>query len=97
MKGESEVQVPVRKTNPRKLLIASVGVATVNYLGSCTSKSGGPTVANLMAVPAGGVIDAGRDGAAEAGPAPTTTVPMPPPTVANLVAAPPPMGKSRGG
>lgn len=87
----------VRRTNPRKLLIASVGVATINYLGSCTSKSGG-TVANLMAppVPTGGVVDAGRDGAREAGPAPTTTVPMPPPTVANLVAAPPPMGKSRG-
>lgn len=89
----------VRRTNPRKLLIASVGVATINYLGSCSSKSGGPTVANLMVgpIPTSGVIDAGRDGAGEAGPAPTNTVPMPPPTVANLVAAPPPMGKSRGG
>lgn len=48
------------KNGPRKLLIASVGVATINYVLSTTSC--GPTVANLPAPVAGGP-NAGEGGA----------------------------------
>jgi hypothetical protein len=70
-----------RKFNPRKLLIASAGVATVNYAAAigCNGLAGSEisTVANLMPSPGGG----GNAGVY---------------TVANLV-APPPDGMPYGG
>jgi hypothetical protein len=68
------------RPNPRKLLVASVGVATLNYLPAACA---GATVANL--VPPGRKQDAGAD-AADA--RPESSVP-PSPTVANLVAPAP--------
>lgn len=77
--------MPPRRLNPRKVLAASVGVATLNYLGSaCSNSDGGVSVANLMAPP----VDGGRDGARDSGKHPEAS-----PTVANLV-APPPMATS---
>jgi len=93
-----------RRVNPRKLLVASVGVATLNYLGTgataCSSKvvdstaqgvgdaAPTPTVANLMAPPPTPTV------ANLMAPPPTPTVanlmaPPPMPTVANLMAPPP--------
>ena len=80
---------PARRLNPRKILVASVGVATLNYLGSACSSSSGSSVANLMAPPArdGAAGDAAGDGAID-GPV-RDAAPRPPPTVANLLATPP--------
>ena len=46
----------------RKLLIASLGVAAVNYAYNC----GGNTVANLAPPPQDGAADAPKDGAKDA-------------------------------
>ncbi|HEX3593604.1 MAG TPA: hypothetical protein VHU80_00845 [Polyangiaceae bacterium] len=81
----------LRRPSPRKLLIASVGVATLNYLPSaCSKDSSMTTVANLMRPPldAGSRqgdngADAALDARPEAGPPPSTTV-------ANLVLPAPP-------
>jgi hypothetical protein len=84
------------KLNPRKLLIASIGVATVDYLVAC---NGLTSVANLMAPPDGDGYG-GSVTIANLMPAPpaqggyggnaTVANLMPaPPGVANLVAPPP--------
>ncbi|HYJ07708.1 MAG TPA: hypothetical protein VEX18_01830 [Polyangiaceae bacterium] len=69
------------KKGPRKLLVASVGVATMNYvLAGCDGMTS--TSANLVAGPIGGSFNqAGTGGSVNLAGA----------TVANLV-APPPMG-----
>ena len=87
--------MPRNRPNPRKLLVASIGVATLNYLPSACSNSEGSSVANLMAPP----VEAGkskRDSGADAADArPTGTAVPPSPTVANLLApAPPPQSQS---
>jgi hypothetical protein len=88
--------MPRHRPNPRKLLVASIGVATLNYLPTaCTG-----TVANLMASPdigtGGGGPGPARDSGADAADArPTGTAIPPSPTVANLLApAPPPQTQS---
>lgn len=69
-----------RNLNPRKVLVASVGVATVSYIASgavaCGSEHQNVGVANLVGPPP--MTDAAVD-ARDASP-----------TVANLVAPPPP-------
>ncbi|HTV17295.1 MAG TPA: hypothetical protein VMG12_01450 [Polyangiaceae bacterium] len=66
------------KWNPRKLLIASAGVASVNYAlaAGCSSSRSEVSVANLMPCPPSQCPDVGGNGGAG-------------PTVANLVAPPP--------
>jgi hypothetical protein len=82
---------PPREFNVRKLLVATVGLAAVSYVG-CTEES---PVANLMAPPPTGNLvpppDASVDMKAD------MTPPLPPPT-GNLV-PPPPMdgGDARDG
>jgi hypothetical protein len=91
--------MPARGPNPRKLLVASVGVATINYLGSACSSTTSSTVANLMAPPHatdGGTKDAALDARKDAAPRPTSTTPAPPPTIANLM-APAPQGQGKEG
>jgi hypothetical protein len=80
--------------NPRKLLIASAGVATVNYAlaTGCESRS---SVANLMVSP-GGVGSGGTAGDRLPPEIPPAQPPGPGPTVANLVAPPPPVGVDAG-
>jgi len=77
------------KKGPRKLLVASVGVATINYV---LASSGCSTVANLPAPHAGG--KAGAGGSASAG-AKSSAGTGGFPTVANLP-APPDGGSSDG-
>jgi hypothetical protein len=69
------------KLNPRKLLIASIGVATVDYVAACGGDAYG--VANLMAPPY-----AGRGGTTGYNIPGTVANLMAPPTVANLVIPP---------
>lgn len=69
------------RLNTRKLLVASAGVATLNY-AMASGCGGTSTVANLVVAPAAG---AGGTGGGSPG------------TVANLVAPPPPMGGTGGG
>jgi len=80
------------KLNPRKLLIASVGVATIDYIAACSGRTGEEitVVANLMAPPY--EIGIGGNGT-------VANLMAPPPgaagsTVANLVAPPPGVGGS---
>lgn len=90
------------KTGPRKLLVASIGVATINYvLAGC---SGSETSGNLPAPPAGGSsASAGKGGAGGSqsggtgGASAGTTGGGGFPTVANLPAPFVPMGGSAGG
>lgn len=66
------------KSGPRKLLVASVGVATINYvLAGCDSMS---TVANLVAAPGGSFNQGGAGGNPNiAGTPPTSgNLPLPP-------------------
>jgi hypothetical protein len=71
------------RLNPRKLLVASAGVATLNYaMAAGCGGQGVDNVANLMAPPAGGNGGMGGTGLG---------------SVANLVAPPPPMGGTGGG
>jgi hypothetical protein len=73
-----------RRLNPRKLLVASAGVATMNYAlaAGCSSKRGSEVfVANLVASPPGFAVDDGTPGNGGSFPG----------TVANLVAPPPPV------
>lgn len=78
-----------RRVNPRKLLVASVGVATLNYLGTGATACSGKVVDSATQR----VGDAGHD--ARPPTPPTATVanllapPPPMPTVANLMAPPP--------
>ena len=76
------------RLNPRKLLVASVGVATVNYaLAAGCGGNKGPNisvVANLMPGPPGFELDPGTPGTGGSFPG----------TVANLVAPPPPVSPS---
>jgi hypothetical protein len=65
------------KWNPRKVLIASAGVASVNYAVAAGCNDGASLVANLVACPAEGCGDVGGYGGA---------------SVANLVAPPPAAG-----
>jgi hypothetical protein len=78
-----------RLPNPRKLLVASVGVATLNYLPTACSKDMASSVANLLAPP----LDSGKKAHPDAGDASTDAphhINVPPsPTVANLVAPAP--------
>jgi hypothetical protein len=83
-------------SKPRKLLIASIGVATVNYVASCGSNVS-PTTGNLPLggrFSAGGIVTSGgtTGGSKAAGgtSAGTTTSGGIPPTSGNLV--PPPTG-----
>jgi hypothetical protein len=76
-----------RRLNPRKLLVASAGVATINYAlaAGCSSKRGSEVfVANLVAAPPGVAVDDGTLGNGGSFPG----------TVANLVAPPPPVSPS---
>lgn len=66
----------VGKKGPRKLLVASVGVATINYVLAGCDSIGGPTVANLMPAPVAGAGAGGKGGGGGGGGTP--------PTVANL-------------
>ena len=52
----------VGKKGPRKLLVASVGVATINYVLAGCDPEGGPTAANLMVAPVAGAGGAGGAG-----------------------------------
>jgi hypothetical protein len=83
------------KRAPRKLLVASLGVATINYvLAGCS----GVTVANLPAPPAGGKAGAaGSKAGGTAGASAGTPASGGFPTVANLPAPFVPMGGSSGG
>jgi hypothetical protein len=81
-----------RKLNPRKLLVASIGVATISYLGSgsvaCSSDDDDERTRTKG-------DDKDAAGAQETGTVPTSPtvanlVVAPPPTVANLVVAPSP-------
>ena len=68
-----------KPTSARKLLIASVGVATINYVAACSAETSG----NLLPPPQGGAAgQAGTAGGAGAGTAGS-------PTSGNLVAPPP--------
>jgi hypothetical protein len=69
------------KWNPRKVLIASVGVASANYAMAAGCHDGAGLVANLVACPPSQCPDVGGTGGA---------------SVANLV-APPPGGNFFGG
>jgi hypothetical protein len=69
------------KWNPRKVLIASAGVASVNYALAAGCHDGAGTVANLVACPPSQCPEGGGNGGA---------------SVANLV-APPPGGSFFGG
>jgi hypothetical protein len=69
------------KWNPRKVLIASAGVASVNYALAAGCHDGAGTVANLVACPASQCPEGGGTGGA---------------SVANLV-APPAGGNFFGG
>jgi hypothetical protein len=77
------------RLNPRKLLIASAGVATVNYAlaAGCSDGKRGQfsVIANLMPGPPECCVDVGTGGSFPG------TVPG---TVANLVAPPPPVSPS---
>ena len=70
------------RLNPRKLLVASAGVATINYAlaAGCSGKKGSEyyVIANLMPGPPDCCVDDGTGGSF-------------PGTVANLVAPPPPV------
>jgi hypothetical protein len=76
------------RLNTRKLLVASAGVATINYVlaagcgGNTKDNDNGGPVANLVAPP--GQIYPGTGGSFNPGP------------VANLVAPPPPQGGTGG-
>jgi hypothetical protein len=76
------------RLNPRKLLVASAGVATINYAlaAGCSGKKGSEhyVIANLMPGPPGFEVDDATLG--NGGSSPVST-----PTVANLVAPPPPV------
>lgn len=69
------------KWNPRKVLIASAGVASVNYALAAGCHDGAGTVANLLPCPPSQCPDVAGNGGA---------------SVANLV-APPPGGNFYGG
>lgn len=71
--------------NPRKLLIASAGVATVNYALASGCEGSNPLVANLVVAPG----DTGGSGGSAGGAGRPPALPPPGPTVANLVAPPP--------
>jgi hypothetical protein len=76
------------RLNPRKLLVASAGVATINYAlaAGCSGKPGSvAVVANLVASPPGFAVD--EDTLGNGGASPGAF----PGTVANLVAPPPPV------
>jgi hypothetical protein len=78
--------MPPRRLNPRKLLVASVGVATINYLGTaataCSSSVEDGTPGDRTRTK-----DAGLDARAIGNVFPDGA--HPPPVVANLVAPPP--------
>jgi hypothetical protein len=88
-----------RRITPRKLLVASVGVATLNYLGVAPTACGGTTIDETKegtggtAGAGGGAGAAGGSGAGgKTPPSPTVAnlmAPPPSPTVANLMAPPP--------
>lgn len=76
------------KINPRKLLIASVGVATIDYIAACSGRASDEitVIANLMPPPY--EMGVGGNGT-------VANLVAPPPgvagaTVANLMAPPPP-------
>jgi hypothetical protein len=79
------------RLNPRKLLVASAGVATINYAlaAGCSGKKGSEVfVANLVASPPGFSVDDDTLGTGGSSPGAF------PGTVANLVAPPPPVSPS---
>jgi hypothetical protein len=94
-----------RRITPRKLLVASVGVATLNYLGVAPTACGGTTIDETKegtggnagaGGSAGAAGSSGKSGGSGAGgktpPSPTVAnlmAPPPSPTVANLMAPPP--------
>jgi hypothetical protein len=93
-----------KPTRGRKLLIASVGVATINYVAACGGES--HTSGNLVAPPEGGSAHSGQGGAAHAGIGGLTSgnlVPPPPAgaggtfTSGNLVPPPPAGAGGRAG
>jgi hypothetical protein len=71
------------KLNPRKLLIASIGVATIDYIAACSGRAEDQVVviANLMPPPY--EMGVGGNGT-------VANLVAPPPSVANLMAPPPP-------
>jgi hypothetical protein len=80
------------KLNPRKLLIASVGVATIDYIAACSGRAEDPIVviANLMPPPY--EMGVGGNGTVANLVAPPPGVAGTPSTVANLMAPPPGAG-----
>jgi hypothetical protein len=82
-----------RRVTPRKLLIASVGVATLNYLGAAPTACGGTVVEEGKNTDGTGAT-AGAGGSGGAGGVPAAggnvgnLMPPPSPTVANLMAPP---------
>ena len=69
-----------KPSQSRKLLIASIGVATISYVAACGGSSDPPTSGNLVSPPAAGAagtVSGGASGAAGF-----------PPTSGNLVAPP---------
>jgi hypothetical protein len=70
-----------RRLSPRKLLVASVGVATLNYLGAAPTACGGKAVDESPAATGG---NGGQGGDGSVG----NLMPPPNPTVANLMAPP---------
>lgn len=87
------------KLNPRKVLIASAGIATINYISTTACGGRGESVANLVAPPQGGTGGAQMMGGGTGGSPYVANLVAPPQggtggsLVANLV-APPPMGGS---
>jgi hypothetical protein len=82
-----------RRVTPRKLLIASVGVATLNYLGAAPTACGGTVIDDSKKTDeAGGAAGTGGNGGSAGTPVARGNggAPMPPPspTVANLMAPP---------
>jgi hypothetical protein len=77
-----------RHIAPRKLLVASVGVATLNYLGVAPTACGGEAIEHDKNTTDGSVATGGKTGSG--GAVGSGGKPPPSPTVANLMAPPGP-------
>ena len=75
-----------RRLSPRKLLVASVGVATLNYLGAAPTACGGKADEGPTATGGNG----GQGGSAGSDGSVGNLMPPPNPTVANLMPPPSP-------